>query len=761
LKRCREKNLKLNPRKTKLCTKEVEYIGHVLTENGVKISEDKIKAVLEMPEPSSIENVQTLLGMVTYTCKFLPHLSAVTEPLRALIKESNTPGFVFHFDEVHQEAVKRLKKMMSSAPVLRYYSQKEPITVSCDASQYGIGSVLLQGNRPVAYASKAMTSTEYAYAQIEKELLAIVFSFKKFHTYLYGRNDITVETDHLPLLRILEKPLHQVPLRLQKMRLSLQHYTFKIVGKSGKDIPVADALSRAYLPDTYQSMLNERNELQICLAEATTLFAFSEKRLKQLVEETRKDIVLQKLSRIQKWPQNRWQVDPDLKPYFDFRDEITIIDGIVFKNERVVIPKGMQKEMLQIIHESHLGMVRCKQLARDIMYWSGMNKQIEDTVSRCAVCQSRRNQQQKEPLMPTEAPKGPWNIISADLLNCIGSNFLVVVDHYSEFIEVDKLQPDTTSKRVIESFKRIFAVHGIPDVLRTDNGPQFRSGEFAKFAEEWKFTHVTSSPEHHQSNGMAERAVQTIEHIILKCNEDGKDLYLALLNLRNTPRHPETGSPVQRLFGRRTRTRLPTANTLLKPSIKEPDIVRNRLDTFRNSAKRLYDRGSKPMKDVQPGETVRVWTRDQRWTPAKVISRSAQPRSYEVLMPSGNVWRRNRIHIRSTHENDIFQREPEEFPDDAPEVNTTDTRNQEPGSALRAEVPISPSRNVPPMLNPNTPPLRNVPPMFNPNTPPISVPNEPPNVQPNVPMSNPTQPRTTRSGRQVVRPHYLKHYVSY
>ena len=164
-------------------------------------------------------------------------------------------GSDHHFDEVHRNAVAELKKLMTEAPVLKYYSDDGPITISCDASQGGIGAVLMQNGRPIAYASKSLTSAEYA--QVEKELLAIVFSFKKFHSYVYGRSDITVETDHLPLVRILDKPLHLVPLRLQKMKMTLQHCSFKVVGKSGKDIPVADALSRAYLRDTYEDLLTE------------------------------------------------------------------------------------------------------------------------------------------------------------------------------------------------------------------------------------------------------------------------------------------------------------------------------------------------------------------------------------------------------------------------------------------------------------------------------------------------------------------------
>ena len=606
LQRCRDSNLKLNPRKTKLCTDEVEYIGHKLTADGVKISEEKVRAVVEMPEPQSIANVQSLLGMVTYTCKFLPHLSSVTEPLRQLIKESNARDFTFHWDEVHRQAFEELKKMMTSAPVLKYYSLEEPITISCDASQSGLGAVLMQGGRPVAYASKALTNAEYAYAQIEKELLAIVFSFKKFHSYVYGRTDVTVETDHLPLVRIIQKPLHLVPLRLQKMRMTLQHHSFELVGKSGKDIPVADALSRAYLPETCDDMMKEVNYFNVYACEVRGTAAFSERRQKELEEASKNDPELEKLRRIVRsgWPQHRNALDPEIRKYFDARDEIAVLDGIVFKGDRVVIPTSMRSDMLKIIHEGHLGMVRSKQLARDVIYWPGMNAQIEDTVSNCAICQSNRREQQKEPLMASEVPPGPWKVVAADLLSCVGSTFLVVVDYQSEFIEVEELKENTHSITVQEKLARIFGTHGKPDKLLTDNGPQFSSYSFREFADEWTFTHVTTSPYHHRANGMVERANQTVRHMLEKADGNRIKTYLALLNFRNTPKTLESGSPAQRLFGRRTATKLPTSEKLLKPSIVDPVRVRQTLEKKRQMAQRYYNPGSRALEELRSGDTI-------------------------------------------------------------------------------------------------------------------------------------------------------------
>ena len=133
--------------------------------------------------------------------------------------------------------------------------------------------------------------------------------------------------------------------------------------------------------------------------------------------------------------------------YFEAHEEISEVDGILLKGEHVIIPESMRKEMLQIVHESHMGMVCGKQLVRDIMYWPGMNAQIEDIVSKCHICQTHCNQQPKEPMKPSEVPTAPWSILAADLLDCNGVMYLVVINYYFEFIEVEALREDTKSEK--------------------------------------------------------------------------------------------------------------------------------------------------------------------------------------------------------------------------------------------------------------------------------------------------------------------------
>ena len=310
LDRCVQKNLKLNKAKVKLAQEQVEYVGQILTSEGVKISPEKVKAIVEMPAPTEISHVHTLLGMAKYSAKFMPELSQVTEPLRQLIQHCNKNGDSnFKWDAGHQAAFDKIKKMLSEAPLLRYYSLNEHIEIQCDASSHGLGMVLLQAGKPVAYSSRSLTSTQQGYSQIEKELLAIVESCRKFHSYIYGQSDVTVVTDHLPLISIFKKPLHMVPLRLQKMRLRLQQYDFEIVHRPGSKIPVPDNLSRR--------PLNEySDEVEVLLTEVKPTHSITPRRLQKLKQETAQDETLQKLKdTIKQWPTNKQQLQREVQPY--------------------------------------------------------------------------------------------------------------------------------------------------------------------------------------------------------------------------------------------------------------------------------------------------------------------------------------------------------------------------------------------------------------------------------------------------------------
>ena len=211
LDKCRLWNLTLNRAKVKRHQTSVKFMGHLLTSQGLMADPEKIQAILQMPEPDNLTALKRFLGMVTYLAKFMPHLSQMTEPLRRL-EDKNVE---FQWLEQHSIAMNTIKKFLTEAPVLRYYDVSKPVTVQCDASQSGLGAVLLQEGQPVCYASRALTDTESRYAQIEKEMLAITWACDKFDQYLYGRDTVTVETDHEPLKSVFKKEIHKSPKRLQ------------------------------------------------------------------------------------------------------------------------------------------------------------------------------------------------------------------------------------------------------------------------------------------------------------------------------------------------------------------------------------------------------------------------------------------------------------------------------------------------------------------------------------------------------------------
>ena len=274
-----------------------------------------------------------------------------------------------------------------------------------------------------------------------------------------------------------------------------------------------------------------------------------------------------------------------------------------------------------------------------------MAKEIKEVVSQCFICNSYLAKQQKEPLMTHEIPSRPWQMIGQDLFMLQRKSFLITVDYFSDFWESDELVTET-SEEVIKCTKAHFARHGIPDTVITDNGPQFRATEYEQFAKKWEFKHVTSSPYHSQSNGKAESAVKIAKTMMKKVIND---FQLAILNWRNTPSEGSKYSPVQKLQSRRTKSLLPATDNMLQPTLTEG--VQNEIAQKRKEAKRYYDKGAKPLPELQIRQNVRVQPtiKGQKWEKA-VIKQQVGPESYLVQTETGRILRRNRRFLRITNE---------------------------------------------------------------------------------------------------------------
>ncbi|XP_014670610.1 PREDICTED: uncharacterized protein K02A2.6-like [Priapulus caudatus] len=233
------------------------------------------------------------------------------------------------------------------------------------------------------------------------------------------------------------------------------------------------------------------------------------------------------------------------------------------KNSRM--PREMRKEMLNTVHECHLGMEKCKARARNTIYWPGMSSAIKIFISRCKTCNRFKKRQQKEPLIPHDLPDRPWKKLGMDLFEYGAKDYLVVVDYYSKYPEISlhKRKPES---EMITHLLSILARHGILETIVSDNQP-FSSREFKDFARKWDSELCTSSPTNPQSNGLSERAVQTVKNIIRKSAEEASDPYIALLEYRNAHIAGMNYSPAQLLMSGTLRSRLPAKSTSLMPRI--------------------------------------------------------------------------------------------------------------------------------------------------------------------------------------------------
>ena len=524
--------LRLNPDKIKFKTCTAPFMGHTLTPAGLKPSSEIVNAVLSMPQPHDKAATRRFLGTITYLSKFCPRLSEVVCPLRDLTHLNQE----FLWADQHTDAFRQAKELVSQAPCLRYFDVTAPVVLQVDASENGLGAALLQPAtqsanstdilwQPVAYSSSSLSPTEQRYAQIEKETLAIVHAFHKFDQLLFGKADVVVHSDHQPLEIIFKRPLADAPRRLQSMMLTLQRYIFTVEYRKGSTLHIADTLSRAPLPITSHKQVHDELVYHIELeAEHPELSGFQDATLQEIRVAALTDPEQTTLRPLVEagWPNDKAVVPELARPYWTFRHELTLHDGLLFKQGRVIVPSSAHPTILHKLHAAHCGPEFTIRHARSCVFWPGINSQVTDLCKTCVICAQYRQQHPREPLQPYPVPTLPWHLVSQDLFELNGAAYLVTVDHFSDFYEIDCL-PSIQSSALVQATKQHFGGHGIPHTLLTDNGSQYTSDLFKEFAKTYKFNHITSSPYWSQSSGRAEAAVKSAKHIL----RTAKDVDLA------------------------------------------------------------------------------------------------------------------------------------------------------------------------------------------------------------------------------------------
>lgn len=284
-----------------------------------------------------------------------------------------------------------------------------------------------------------------------------------------------------------------------------------------------------------------------------------------------------------------------------------------------------RKDVLQSIHIGHRGIVSCKNLARQSLYWPGMNTEIENMASHCEICQQNQKLNGEEPLLDRGLPERPWQKVAIDFFHLSSVTYILVVDYFSKYIELQHLH-HTTASTVINALKTCFARFGIPDEIVAVNGPPFDSKEFHEFCLNWDIFFNPSSPGYPRSNGQVERCIQTIKSSLFKAAQDKNDAHLVLIEYRNTPMDG-LPSPAEMLMGRRIRTMIPTHPSLLVPHYDCSSVQKRLL--FRQQRQHKYDLHARPLKPLQENQEV-LFRLNNQWHKGKIFRVGPQLRSYII-----------------------------------------------------------------------------------------------------------------------------------
>nr|XP_047141089.1 uncharacterized protein K02A2.6-like [Hydra vulgaris] len=556
--------------------------------------------------------------MAQQLSRFNPSLAKVAEPLRDLLNSKSA----WFWTENHTRAFNEVKNILTNSPILAHYDVKKPIKVRTDGSLLNGLSVIVYQNhngiyKPTNCASRFLTTTEKNYYPIEMKMLAVTWGCTRMSKYLYGLPNFILETDHKTLIPILNYlSLIDMSPRIQRLRMKLLRFSFTAELVAGKSITDADAMSRAPVSNPTKKDEIAENDLNVYVNSIIKSMPATESRLEEIKQKTAEEKLLNQLqeSIISGWPNSKKYCPANIQPYWDFKDEIVKIDGLLLYQNRIIIPVSMRRKILSKLLEGHLGMEKCKRRARQSVFWPGLNNQIEQLIRKC---------------------------------ESANKNDLIIVAYYSLWTEVFLL-PNTGSANVIKACKESFSRNGIPEELVSDNGTQYSSKVFRQFSQQWQFKHITSSPHYAKSNGLAEATIKSVKLLIKKCYMSNEDIYKGILLLCNTPIKYGL-SPAELLHELQLRDNLLRFQSQNKDQSKySREIVKERVQS-----KKYYDKNIGAFKPYvyRQGQTVAIQNEVTReWSLRGKIMKCVAPRSYEVkLNHNGHILCRNQIQLRKVY----------------------------------------------------------------------------------------------------------------
>ena len=348
-------------------------------------------------------------------------------------------------------------------------------------------------------------------------------------------------------------------------------------------------------------------------------------------------------------PHHHWlarghqEVPHPLRPYWQHRETLNVEDGLVLWGEALIIPPAKRERVLYQLHQFHQGITMSQLLTYGSFFWSSINKAIKEVVCQGETCSQFQSQKAAVPLTPTPTPSHPWQMCATDIFMLEWVDHLVVGDFYSKMIFIWCIPPgQSNANKVVLLLKEMFAEHGIPEVLHSDNGPQYESAQFTKFCISWGITYETSGLHYPQSNGFAKACIKSIKHALQQAKYSGANPHLALLALRTIPIDTKLPSPAELLYQCWLRTTIPAMICNSDPSAIH---VHEQIDTCSKAAKIQADKCSKTLTPLYAGQPVAMYdTLWNIWVPATVICILPWS-SYQVHTSNGSTYHHTWRHL--------------------------------------------------------------------------------------------------------------------
>ena len=482
--------------------------------------------------------------MVRANDNFIPNVAAETSLLRELTKK----GVRFRWTDQHEAQFQRVKNLFNEKMLLQYYDINKQTFIFVDASIHGFGAILCQGSSikdcsPVDVASRSTKGAESRYPQIDLEAMAIDFALQRFRFFLLGSSQVTIITDHKPLVPIFAHT-RRGSIRCEKIKLRNQDIDYVVRYQKGKG-NMSDYFSRHPVPfDELDPLVQNEAEEHGKLLFALNVCSYTKSIPYSLISaETDKDDTLRRLKLAVQLGYLPLE-DPHLKPFKNVFDELSLVDGVVHRDSRCVLPESLQETAIDNAHQGgHAGSARLKSLVRTYYWFPDMDSLIEQWVQSCD-CQLYNKDRLSNPITSAPTPEQPWDDVSADLFGPMpkDEHVLVVRDNLSRFPAAEIVK-STAAKDVIPALDKIYSDFGTPSSHKTDNGPPFNSEAFDDYSTHNNIKHKRIPPYHPQSNE-AECTMKPLGKTMKMAHHNKADkkqeLNKFLRQYRATP-HPSTG----------------------------------------------------------------------------------------------------------------------------------------------------------------------------------------------------------------------------